>query len=80
MQSSDLSSIWKQLLLYTFNIEFLQFGPRAEDETIQSSIEEPTATSQNLTLSTPLVFYGNLLSTINVRTLIGYYKSVIVLE
>ena len=47
-------------------IEYLQFGPRAGDATI----EEPIATSQSLTLSTPLVFYGNPLSTINVRILL----------
>ena len=51
---------------FQFNIEYLQFGPRAGDATIPS-VEELTATSQSLTLSTPLVFYKNPLSTINVR-------------
>ena len=50
----------------SFNTEYLQFGPRAGDVTIPS-IEEPTATSQNLTLSTPFVFYRTPQSTINVR-------------
>ena len=52
----------------SFIIEYLQFGPRAGDATIPS-VEEPTATSQSITLSTPLVFYGNPQSTINVRIL-----------
>ena len=57
--------------IISFNIEFLQFGKRAGDATIPS-VEEPRAISQSLTLSTPLVFYGNPLSTINVRKNINY--------
>ena len=53
----------------SFTIEYFQFGPRAGDATIPP-LEEPTATNQSLTLSTPLVFYGNPLSTINVRIII----------